>query len=255
MKKLWIALVAVIVLMGGSLSVPANAQESVKLDFDRKVSGKLSSGADQATFDFDADKGDVVIVQLLPDTSDSLIGGEIKITSDQDQSLADSSALIIMGRLGSIISAPIDKTGAFTVTVFADSTSSGGGFSLILSKAIPLSEGKTVKGSVKSTPNNERVSYGNFYVLTSTADMVLTYTKTGGDYNPAVLVNSVESGNNVFPMEYMGGVKLGSGSLTIPGDKKSPRIISVGSLDFAGYGSSSEKQLSANYTLTATAAK
>ncbi len=240
--------VCVLVMVLILSSIPANAKGATEINYGDETSGKLSAGGTVA-YEFKGDKGDFVVVQVIPGADGGLIGAEIKVTDDKGKVVADSSKLIIFGRMGTIVGAELSKTGMYTINVFSTSKNDGGSFSVLLVQAQVIEKGKSIEDTVESIPDGERSRYKKMYAIQPDLEAQLVYNRTEGEYAPAVIVYALASGNNLFPAMYMGGSTLTSGTLAIT-NQDSAYFVAVGDLGFASPGSTDKDTKQAAFKLT-----
>ena len=248
------ALVALIVAVFSLFAVNARLlADANPIDYGKTVSGEISDKAKEVRYEFEASKGDIAVIQMLPGVEKTLYGAHVKLEDKDGKALADSAALLVFGRLGEIVAAEISADGTYAITVYVDKSwkDDAGTFDLTLLKAQVLEAGKSAAGEVESTPKGKRASYSAVYALSSTDDVMLSYAKGKGSYSPSVIVFSLETGNSLYPLSYMGGRALGAGSLKVDGDRNF-RIVAVGNLNF-GDQSSADKSESASFTLSVAA--
>jgi hypothetical protein len=228
-------------------SIPASAQDATGLTYGEEAPGKLRAGGSVA-YEFKGDKGDLVVVQVVPGADGGLLGSEIKIVDEKGKTLADSSKLIIFGRTGTIVGAELSKAGTYTITVFSSSKSDEGDFTILLVQAEAMEQGKPIEDTVESTPDGERSRYKKMYAIRPDQDTQLTYSRTDGEYAPAVVVYAMASGNNLFPAMYTGGSNLTSAALAIT-NQEGVYFVAVGDLGFASFGSSDKDTKQATFKL------
>lgn len=226
---------------------PANAQGNSKtIKYGDTVAGELTTSITQLAYTFTAQKNDEVVVELLPKGNKGLNGPLVTLNSvAQNKKVASSDDLIIFGRTGVVLGAEISKDGDYNIVVTADKNASEktGTFEVILTNAPILTMDKPVTGTVKSGAKDSRGRYSVIYAVQSKDDFIVTYEKTGGDFNPIIEINNLNTGN-MLTVDYMGGQGLTRGSLGADGSKD-VRFVTLGNEGVY----SVDKEQSADYTL------
>jgi hypothetical protein len=234
MKRFLIFAVAIAFLVALASYTPTAAQGSIK--YGDTVKGSLTGAATSAvSYTFEAKRGDIAVVQLIAAANDGAIGAVLKVLDGNGAVLADSSALLVFGRLGEIVAIEVASDGQYTISVDGGRSGTTGNFEVVLLQAEFLEPNKPVEGTASSTPDGQRGRYTNFYVVESRNETQLLYERLSGNYAPAVIVLGVEAGNNLFERIFMGGSLLTKGSLTLEGSRDF-RLVTVGTLGFGSSG-------------------
>lgn len=231
MRRLSVFLVMLVGLL--ALNMPALAQGNT-MSYGDTVKGSLTNSVQSVSYTFEAQRGDIAVVQMIAAASNGLIGGVLTVTDSTGAKLADSSP-IILGRLGEIVVVEAPSDGAYSINVEGGRSGATGDFEVVLLQAEFLELNTPVEGEVSSTPEDQRGRYTNFYVVESRNDVVLLYERLSGNYAPATIVLTVEVGNNLFERAFLGGSLLSKGSIVIEGSRDF-RLVTVGSLNFGGSG-------------------
>jgi len=233
MKRFFIFAVALALLVALAPHAPTLAQDSIS--YGDTVKGSLTSSVTTVSYTFEAKRGDIAVVQLIAAVDNGAIGAALKVLDDGGSVLADSSALVIFGRLGEIVVVEATSDGQYTISVDGSRTNAIGDFEVVLLKAEFLEPNKPVEGTASSTPEGQRGRYSNFYVVESRNETQLLYERLSGSYAPALIVLGVEAGNNLFERIFMGGSLLTKGSIALEGSRDF-RLVTVGTLGFGNSG-------------------
>jgi hypothetical protein len=233
MKRFFIFAVALGLLFALAPHVPTLAQDSIS--YGDTVKGSLTSSVTTVSYTFEAKRGDIAVVQLIAAAANGAIGATLKVSDDNGAVLADSSALLVFGRLGEIVVVEARNDGQYTISVDSGRGGATGDFDVVLLKAEFLEPNKPVEGTASSTPDGQRGRYTNFYVVESRNETQLLYERLSGNYAPAVIVLGVEAGNNLFERIFMGGSLLTKGSIALEGSRDF-RLVTVGTLGFGSSG-------------------
>lgn len=227
----------------------AQAPQPQSLTYGDTAQGEITESVKEVAFEFGGKTGEIAVVQLLPDVQEALIGATLKILDSRGETLADSSKLIVFGQLGEIVFAEIDTDDSYTIQVSVSESGRPGKFEVYLLQAGVLEPGVEVSGEVTSAPRERRNRYGAFYAVRSRDPIELVYDPGREDYLPALIVFSVEDGNNLFPAAYLGGRAFLGGSIQVDGSRE-VRIIGIGDLNFGNPG---REENVGEYTLTLSA--
>ncbi len=253
-RRLALVLLVIVAFALVVVKTPSFAQDAKEIAYGDTAPGEFTDSVRSVSYQFKGGKGDIAVVQMLPDKDKVAYGANVKIEDENKKALADSSELIIYGQIGELVAAEVPADGTYTITVFLDKSSSDVGlFEVTLLKAEELAAGKSATGEAKSTPKGARSGYSAVYTFSSKDNVTVTYVKDKGDYAPSVIVFAVESGNTLYPLNYMGGRGLNAGALGVDGARDF-RIVTVGNLSFGDL-SNDDTSSSASYTLTLEAAK
>jgi hypothetical protein len=254
MKRLTLVLLVMVVFSLVTVNTPSRAQDAKEIAYGDTAPGEFTAEVRSVSYQFTGSKGDIAVVQMLPDVDKAVYGANVKIEDKNNKAIADSSELIIFGQTGEMVGAEIPADGTYTITVSLGKTSDDVGlFEVTLLKAEELEVGKAVSGEAQSAVKGKRAGYSAVYTFSSKDNVAVNYVKDKGDYTPSVIVFAVEGGNNLYPLNYMGGRGLNVGTLGVDGDRNF-RIVAVGPLGFGDLGSGDSAN-SASFTLTLEAAK
>ncbi|MFQ3534757.1 MAG: hypothetical protein SNJ58_02670 [Aggregatilineales bacterium] len=247
MKRLF-SFVAALALFGMLAATPSVLAQSGKISYGETVKGSLTSAIQSVSYAFEAKRGDIAVVQMISAASNGLIGGVLTVTDSTGSKLADSSP-IISGRLGEIVAVELPSNGEYSINVEGGRSGATGDFEVVLLQAEFLELNTPVESEASSTPEDQRGRYTNFYVVESRNDVELRYERLSGNYTPALIVLTLEVGNNLFERAFLGGSLLTKGSITIEGSRDF-RLVTVGSLGFGSSGRGSVQKAAFRLTLT-----
>lgn len=245
MKRLFVFVVAFALLATLAPLTPTLAQGD-KLSYGETVSGSLTNSVSKVSYTFEAKRGDIAVVQLIPTDRNGLIGGTLRVTDSGGSVLADSDR-IISGRLGEIVVVEVPSNSQYVINVEGRAGATGD-FEVVLLQAEFLELNTPVEGEVSSTPDGERGRYTNFYVIESRNDVDVRYERLSGNFAPVVIIFEVISGNNLAERAFLAGSLVRKGSITIEGSRDF-RLISVSAGDFASSGRGSAQTSTFRLTL------
>ncbi|MCS6870091.1 MAG: hypothetical protein RML95_04590 [Anaerolineae bacterium] len=246
MKRLSALVVVLALLAVFTVSAPTLAQGD-KISYGDTVKDSLTGSVNKVSYTFEAKRGDIAVVQLIPADRDGLIGGVLTVTDSTGAVLADSDR-IISGRLGEIVAVEVRNNGEYTINVEGRSGATGD-FEIALLQAEFLDLDKPVESEVSSTPEGERGRYANFYVIESRNDVEVIYEPLSGNIAPALIIFEVISGNNLAERAFLFGSIVKKGSIVIEGSRDF-RLATVSIDNFGSSGRGSAQTSTFRLTLT-----
>lgn len=197
----------------------AAAQPAQTLEYGQSVTGEITDRQFEVEYNFKADEGDVVLIQLIPeDTANGLSEPKITLLDQDSQVLTSTSASFDAVTL--IFDVPADGTYVILATRQDGRTgATQGKYTLTLSEIKALNAGKEVEVSVSS----ENPVY---FALRSEASFNVRYTRQRGNFYPEIALNIIEeqrfSDSNLLKIASISGERLQRGTLGVDlvGDKE-----------------------------------
>ncbi|GAB4551294.1 MAG: hypothetical protein OHK0023_18050 [Anaerolineae bacterium] len=248
-KAILLVVMALVAVLVQPAHQPVQAQGAIPIAYGEVLAGDISAGS--IFYSFTAQEGEFAAVQLIPKFDAAVIGADIIVTSPSGTELGNSAKSRVFRGVGEVVVAEIVETGEHTIEVALSNSGKAGSYELILNQAIEIPLDSNAQGEAVSSPSREYTRYSTFFIVRSTTPVNITYTFTGGTYAPFVVVHSLDAGNTLNPIAYLGGTGLDGGSMTVAGDPMF-QIITVGSSDLGQL--SYEEPGSATFTLEVAAA-
>ncbi|CAG0995136.1 hypothetical protein ANRL4_02720 [Anaerolineae bacterium] len=253
MSKRITATILILVLLGIAVfgvTHSANAQGG-KLTLGEVIKGDYSGKP--VPFTLDGVKGQFVVIQLLPDLEMPIFNTILKVNDPTGTMIANTSLVTIYTQMGSIVGLQFEQDGAYTVEVSTTDTNPGK-FDLLAVEAPLLELDKTVESTVESASRSERIHYPKAFTLALPEALTLHYKVTAGDYRPALIVETIETGKTLYPYAYVGGRGLLEGTVSL-----APRegfvFVVFGSTAFGDPGSGDALSATLQLTLSKASAQ
>lgn len=198
-------------LVATSIAVPSVSRAQDALKYGDAVTGEITASAKTVEYTFTGAEGDLVIINV-GQAKDSDLEMEVQVASAGGDEVANSKEQYTSYSAQAALELPEAGDYTVTVSVSEDAGDSGktGEFNLNITKAELLEVGGEVSGEVTS----ETTVY---YELPATEATTLTFTKTDGDFNPAVILSTIntESSNLSSIGELNTGDYISAAALTI----------------------------------------
>lgn len=243
-KAIFLVLMMLVILLVQPTHQPIQAQGAIPIAYGEALAGDISEGS--IFYSFTAQEGEFAAVQLMPKFDAAVIGADIIITSPSGTELANSTKSRVFRGIGEAVVAEIIETGDHTIEVVLSNNGKAGSYELLLNQAIEIPLDSNTQGEAVSSPNREYSRFSTFFIIRNTTPVTITYTFSGGNYAPFVVVHSLDAGNTLNPIAYLGGTSLSGGSMTVAGNPMF-QIITVGSSELGQL--SYEEPGSATFTL------
>lgn len=172
-----------------SFSMPSVIRAQDALKYGDAVEGEVTDSAAEVEYTFTGAQGDLVVINVAQ-ADESDLEMEVEV-SGADGAVASSTEQYTSYSAQAAFEVPAD--GDYTVKVFANEEAGDeakvGKFNLNISKPELLKAGASIDGTASSDATM-------YYELDASAEVTLTYTKTDGDFNPAVILNSIDTENS-----------------------------------------------------------
>lgn len=202
MKKLMVLIFIILAAVIPSVS----AQSGQPIAYGETVSGTTTAPTDEIRYTFTAKDGDAVVILF----------GDFEYTSDLSDtkvSLRDSGEnelLLAEGFSNVTVIFAVPAAGDYSIVATAGTP---GDWTLTVLQPPVLTSGSKLDDTVTS----EEVDY---YLVQTDQPFTLTYTRTGGDYNPEVVVQIMsEFGFGLTPVASLTGTQMTGGVMEVePGD-------------------------------------
>jgi hypothetical protein len=244
MKKLCVMLMIVAML---AVMVPAFAQDGTPIKANAPVTGEITNEAFETFYTFAGTADQVIVVELAPvDLSGDLDYPQVNILSSEGSILASYSGF---GRTIVATKLPADDT--YTITATRQDGAAGTSLGeYILTVWVPqvLVVGETVQDSLTNTE-------ADYFVVESADPFVLSFDRTGGDFNPALSISTISTDLGLLEVATLGGELVTGGSIELePAFGTASDGVYVIDVAEALFDFNFEP-VTADYTLTLTAAE
>lgn len=229
MKKLFVLVFIMLVAVLPSVS----AQETPTIGYGETVNGTTTDPTEEVRYSFTGKEGDVVVI-LFGDLNyeGDLSGAKVSL-----QDASGSEILLTEGFSNVTLIFEVPAAGDYSIVGTAETP---GLWSLSLLQPSVLESGSKLDESVTSEETD-------YYVIKNDQPFTLTYSRTGGDYNPEINIQIMsEFGYGLTPVASLTGTQMTGGVLEVePGDNNLYLVTVQRALfDF------SFDATSADYTLT-----
>ncbi len=229
MKKLLVLAFIVLVAVLPTVS----AQQDPVIGYGESVSGTTTSPTEEVRYTFTGKEGDVVVILF----GDLNYEGELSGAKVALQDASGSELLLTEGFSNVTLIFEVPSAGDYTIVGTAETP---GLWTLSLLQPPVLESGSKLDDSVTSEETD-------YYVIKNDQPFTLTYSRTGGDYNPEVNVQIMsEFGFGLTPVASLTGTQMTGGVLEVEPGETGLYLVTVqrALFDF------SFDSTSADYTLT-----
>jgi hypothetical protein len=186
-------LLLVVALSLFSLSV-VSAQDATPIAYGEAVAGEISNEIFEVSYTFTGSEGDIIIAEMLPvDVLGDLTSPQVLILDAGGAVIGDSSETISFGQATLVLQLP--SSSDYTVIATRRDGRSGdsvGEYTLTVLLPEVLAEGDEITGSVSSEGSTQ------YFIIQPEADARLTYSKTGGDLFPQVVLEVLGDSGEAF---------------------------------------------------------
>jgi hypothetical protein len=191
MKRIVLFLVIALLLVPVAA---VNAQDALEVGV--PIRGEITNEAFEVEYTFSATADSVVIIEMLAEDDDGFMNdltAQLIVLASSGTVVVDTADNFTFSDAVLVTQLPADDD--YTLIATREDGRSGdteGEYTLILHVPDVLTVGDGAEGTAGSETGTE------YFLIDSEEDFVLNYTKSGGDYNPEILVSQIDSNNSDF---------------------------------------------------------
>lgn len=222
-----IVVVAVLLVVGvvdGILTADAQDEE-ISIHYGDTINDQITDEAFQLRYTFDGQEGDVVIIRMISDATDTALATPAFQVVYGDHTLIDSTRVFTLSQTVAYAVFQLPEAGQYSLTATRRDGEAGqdvGGYVLNLYSATPLEADQTISGA--GSESSEQ-----YYVIAPNAPFTLSYTKTEGRFSPSITISALREDGAIEQAADMSGVFLDAGTLTVTPDSGVLYLVRVGS--------------------------